>query len=332
MKSHASLGKVGARQLCRVALSLLIFAGVSTSTQASQPDQGGTSAKERLVLMPLRVGEESQNMLGAMETALVQGLQRKYEVFAGDEVAQKAREIFKRESNTAKNECDETRCMENIAIAFQSELIATANVTKIEGGYLLALSIRNVMDNKAVYSNSIPCERCSAFQVVDRLKEMGPQSQGEAVTQEQRVWLAAERAGDEASYQNYLTDYPQGSYVGLAQARISKLRSSGSIANEEQVLWQAAQDSYTIQSAQAYLDRYPDGKYAELARSRIKKLRDGDNAARQQNAQAENKNVIPAEERLREAEAANQAQDKVISPIRAIPRYLEKILPHVIKH
>jgi hypothetical protein len=96
-------------------------------------------------------------------------------------------------------------------------------------------------------------------------------------------------------------------------------------------LWQAAQDSDTIQSAQAYLDRYPDGKYAELARSRIKKLGEGDNAARQKNAPAENKNMISAEDRLREAEAANQAQDKVISPIRAIPRYLEDT-SHVIKH
>ena len=89
-------------------------------------------AKERLVLMPLRVGDEIQNMLGAMETALAQGLQHQYTVFAGEDVAKKTREIFKKES--AKKNCDETRCMEDIAIAFQSELIATANVTKIEGG------------------------------------------------------------------------------------------------------------------------------------------------------------------------------------------------------
>lgn len=128
---------------------------------------------ERLVLMPLRVGDESRNLQGAMETALVQGLQQNYIVLSGEQVAQKAREIFLKESrNTAKKECDETRCMQNIAEAFQAELIATANVTKQDGGYFLALSIQNIFDNKVVYSNSMPCKNCDSFQVVEKLKEL----------------------------------------------------------------------------------------------------------------------------------------------------------------
>jgi hypothetical protein len=128
---------------------------------------------ERLVLMPLRVGEEDKRLQGAMETALVQGLQQNYIVFAGEQVAQKAHEIFLKESrNTAKKECDETRCMQGIAEAFQAELIATANVTKQDGGYFLSLSIQNIFDNKVVYSNSVPCRNCDSFQVVDKLKEL----------------------------------------------------------------------------------------------------------------------------------------------------------------
>lgn len=128
---------------------------------------------ERLVLMPLRVGEEDKTLEGAMETALVQGLQQNYTVFSGEQVAQKAREIFLKESrNTAKKECDETRCMQGIAEAFQAELIATANVTKRDGGYFLSLSIRNIFDNKVVFSNSVPCESCTTFQVVNKLKEL----------------------------------------------------------------------------------------------------------------------------------------------------------------
>lgn len=137
------------------------------TVKAPKPQQ---APKERLVLMPLRVGEDIQNMLGAMETALAQGLQQKYEVFSGMEVEKKTREIFRKES--AKKNCDETRCMEDIAIAFQSELIAVANVTKIDGGYLLALSIRNVFDNKSVHNNSVPCKGCDVFQVVEKLKEL----------------------------------------------------------------------------------------------------------------------------------------------------------------
>jgi hypothetical protein len=128
---------------------------------------------ERIVLMPLRVSDEDKSLQGAMETALVQGLQQNYIVFSGEQVAQKAHEIFLKESRTtAKKDCDETRCMQNIAEAFQAELIATANVTRKSGGYFLALSIQNIFDNKVVYSNSVPCENCNEFQVVDKLKEL----------------------------------------------------------------------------------------------------------------------------------------------------------------
>ena len=132
-------------------------------------------AIERLVLMPLRVPDEDSSLLGPMETALVQGLKEKYEVFSGEQVSQKAREIFLKESHsttTAHKNCDETRCMQDIAEAFQAELIATANVSKRPDGYFLAISIQNIFDNKVVYSNSIPCKNCDAYQVVDKLKEL----------------------------------------------------------------------------------------------------------------------------------------------------------------
>ena len=131
------------------------------------------SSKERLVLMPLRLSEEDKNLQGAMETALVKGLQRKYEVFSGEQVAKKAREIFLKESrNTAHTECDEIRCLQGIAEAFQAELLATANITKQDGGYFIALSIQNLYDNKVVQSESVACEGCNAFKVIDKLKEI----------------------------------------------------------------------------------------------------------------------------------------------------------------
>jgi hypothetical protein len=157
---------------------LLTFAS-TLQIKSAIPDKVTKPSKaptERLVLMPLRVGEEDKTLEGAMETALVQGLQQNYVVFSGEQVAQKAREIFLKESrNTAKKECDETRCMQGIAEAFQAELIATANVTKRDGGYFLALSIRNIFDNKVVYSNSVACKGCDTFQVVDKLKELSSQ-------------------------------------------------------------------------------------------------------------------------------------------------------------
>jgi hypothetical protein len=131
------------------------------ASKQNKPAKLALQEKEKLVLMPLRVPEEDKNLTGAMETALVEGLQQKYAVFSGEQVSQKAHEIFMRESrNTAHRECDVTKCMQNIAMAFQAELIATANVTKQDGIYYLALSIQNIFDNKVEYSKSLTCKNC----------------------------------------------------------------------------------------------------------------------------------------------------------------------------
>jgi hypothetical protein len=144
---------------------------VAQSKPAKTKSNAAGTPTERLVLMPLRIPEEDKNLQGAMETALVEGLQKTYTVFSGQRVAQKAHEVFMQESkDSAHSECDETRCMQNIAEAFQSELIAIATVSKQDGTYFLALSIQNIFDNKAIYSKSTPCENCNGAQVVEALK------------------------------------------------------------------------------------------------------------------------------------------------------------------
>lgn len=139
----------------------------------AKPAKPQGAQKEPLVLMPLRLAESEQSLQGAMETALIEGLAKKYKVYSGEQVAKKARVIFAKESkNTAHKECDETRCLQGIAESFQSELLAIASVTKQQGGYFLALNIRNLFDNQDVYSKSLPCKSCDAFQVVEKLKEL----------------------------------------------------------------------------------------------------------------------------------------------------------------
>jgi hypothetical protein len=180
------------------------------------------SDKDRLVLMPLRLTEDIQFMQGAMETSLVEGLQEKYLVFAGEDVAKKTREIFKKA--TEKQKCDETRCLQDIAIAFQSELVAVANINKIEGGYLLALSIRDVMTNEAVYSKTIPCEGCNPFRVVDRLKELGGATLVVAHTVSVIPEVSAKALSQSESVLKQIDNLPNGNYVtqgGLTWSPIS---------------------------------------------------------------------------------------------------------------
>jgi deoxycytidylate deaminase len=156
-------------------IAILCLSAVPLQSQAATKSKhkAEESTKERLVLMPLRVPEEDKNLTGAMETALVEGLQQKYEVFSGELVAKKAHEIFLKESrSTSHKECDETRCLQGIAESFQAELLAVASVTKQDGGYFLALSIRNIFDNKDIYSKSLPCKGCDSFSMVAKLKEI----------------------------------------------------------------------------------------------------------------------------------------------------------------
>lgn len=141
--------------------------------------------KERLVLMPMRLDEANSNLLTAMESSLVEGLQHKYVVYSGERVQKKVREVFNKESRRAKTECDETRCFQDIAITFQAELIAVANVTRLDDGYFLSFKVQNVFDDKVVYSKSLPCERCSAYVVVEKLKSLigdGQREQLDAVS------------------------------------------------------------------------------------------------------------------------------------------------------
>jgi formylglycine-generating enzyme required for sulfatase activity len=253
--------------------------------------------------MPLRVPDEDKNLQGSMETALVQGMRLQYEVFSGEQVAAKAKAIFLKESrNTAKKECDETRCMQDIAIAFQAELIATANVTKRADGYFLALSIQNIFDNKVVYSNSIPCKNCDAYQVVDKLKELSgasvqaptsatspdlpaPIPAANKNDPEAVLWVEAQKGNTLDDYQVYLDSYPKGKYIPFAKARIKKIKDAAEAAAEQQQqqAWDQAQQENSETSYGNYLNAYPAGRFAGFAKIRLDKLKN-DVAAKEEAA------------------------------------------------
>ncbi len=151
-----------------ISFSLLISSTVFAAKPT--PSTQTTPRKQKLVLMPIIVSSEDMRLRGQMETALVEGLQEKYIVFSGDNVLQKQREAFAKESREAKGDCDQTKCMQNIAESFASELVAVAHVTKQDGGYFLSINIQNIFDEKVVYSKSLAYENQTAFQVINSLK------------------------------------------------------------------------------------------------------------------------------------------------------------------
>ena len=285
------------QNLIAILIACICYA-VHPDNVAAQESKGKTAEvtkpeKERLVLMPMRVAEDNRNMLSAMETALVQGLQQKYVVFQGEQVANKAREIFLKESrNKASNECNEIRCLQNIAGAFQAELIATANVTKIDGGYLLSLNIQNIFDNKAVYTNTLPCRNCDGFQIVEKLKVLDNEAlpastqtgnaaltslpNTGAILSDNAAWDEAQKGNKIGDYRAYLGQFPRGKYAMIAEGRINLLEEQASTerSQQDQNAWSNATTTATEVGYQEYLNRYPQGLYIVQAKARIKKLQE----------------------------------------------------------
>ena len=274
-------------KLCNlIGIVILCLIAIPLQSQAANPNTK-QSDKERLVLMPLRVDDEDKNLLGAMETALVEGLKLKYEVFSGERVAQKAHEIFMKESrNTAHTECDETRCMQNIAEAFQAELIATANVTKQGGGYFLALSIQNIFDNKVEFSKTLTCEGCNAFKVVEKLKELSGNSSNaeasEAAMAAERKAKAEELKQEQLAFEEKLRNADAAERKRLLDAKaeddkhLAELKAQAE-AKRKSSATQAPSDFPTVESAITEINRLKEniktieaGYETELGQTRQK--------------------------------------------------------------
>lgn len=118
-------------------------------------------------------------------TAIVNALKEKYVVLSGDQVDAKVNEIFEKESRESI-ECDTEKCFQDIAIAFQAELIASCTVLKVEGGYMLNLQINNVIENRSIVAESEPCKGCDQFKIINLLKAMAKGVPPDSSTTEHR--------------------------------------------------------------------------------------------------------------------------------------------------
>jgi len=155
------MGKNGGVRILALTLSLFI----------AVPPAFCAEIKPTVVLMPVKAKGLDRMELSAYRAALAESLSKKYDVFTGEEVDRKINEIFEKESREAM-QCDTTKCFQEVAIAFQSELIATSMVLPRGPSYLLRFEIINILDNKVVYARSQPCENCSEVQVVEMFKVM----------------------------------------------------------------------------------------------------------------------------------------------------------------
>ncbi len=125
------------------------------------------AAKPNLVLLPIDVSQQDVDLSSEYGSALQEGLQSRYTVFYGAAVEKEL------EKEYSKLDCNAETCNQNIAIAFNGELIADASVKAISVGYLLKLVIRNVLTSEISESQTVPCRKCDSLNVVEKLKKMG---------------------------------------------------------------------------------------------------------------------------------------------------------------
>lgn len=116
--------------------------------------------KKNLVLLPISVSQSDNEFQQEYGAALQQALSKKYRVFYGADVEKAL------EKEYLKPECTVESCLQNVAIAFNGELIADAAAKKTKNGYLLKVVIRSVIDDEVVESYSHPCRDCDELSVL----------------------------------------------------------------------------------------------------------------------------------------------------------------------
>ncbi len=178
-----------------LALLCVLLAYAPESALGAEAAQAVKDKKAGIVLMPLRVGKGiSSEYSSAYETAIRESLSMKYIVYSGKRVEDKIQEVYQKRSAEAKEgeHCDETRCLQDIAIEFQSELLATASISKSDAGYMISLNVINIMEDKTEYSKSEFCEKCSEGKLIGILKKMAMVGGAEIVAEAKKADEAAE--------------------------------------------------------------------------------------------------------------------------------------------
>jgi formylglycine-generating enzyme required for sulfatase activity len=316
----------------------------AAAAQAAAPTAPAAVEKERLVILRPNVPETDQEQTAAMETALVEGLQARYQVFAGEQVSRIARKMADGEIGTEEHECDETRCLTNIALHFESELLGLTSVTKKDGNYFIAFVIRNVVDNNVVFSKSTTCRQCDAIQVIEKLKELSgpvlsaPPAVAAPVAQtaepvaptpapinpldtESLQWAEVLKGNSVDEYEAYLASYPKGKFALLAKGKIKKLKeqqaaetqrqqaqAAAERVQQDQTAWESASREASESSYQTYLNQYPQGSYVNLANARITKIRKETAANAERQAAEAQRQQAAAEQAQRELVLAQQRQ------------------------
>lgn len=117
-------------------------------------------------------------------------------------------------------------------------------------------------------------------------------------TLEITFWNSIKDGESPALFESYLEQFPRGTFVGLAQAKIATLkqRKEAAARQSDTAFFQAIQNSTNKTDFQAYLTQYPNGTFAALAKARIAAIEEQEKKAiAAASSQAASKTAIDAD-------------------------------------
>lgn len=105
---------------------------------------------------------------------------------------------------------------------------------------------------------------------------------GNIVNAEDVFWADSKSAGNKEAFDAYIKSYPNGKYVNLAKANISKLNGKSAIDNsaarnaimEEMALWNESKKIGDKKYFEVYISKYPGGFFVGLAKESIRLIQE----------------------------------------------------------
>jgi len=91
-------------------------------------------------------------------------------------------------------------------------------------------------------------------------------------------WESIKDSRRAADYEAYLEQYPEGTFVALAQTRLEEIVAAHGHVRDPQdrevelAFWESVRESDNPDSLKAYLQKYPEGEFRPLAEIRLKEL------------------------------------------------------------
>lgn len=171
--------------------------------------------KPGLVLLPVQGPEIGEYDQAVYRNAVAKGFAARYTVFSGSEVD-------RRLQKTAKKVCDETQCLQDVAIQFQARVVARAIVVKEANGHALTVEARDIFDDRIVLAETRYCRFCDKQQIVDALQGLTtPRARPETLVAEEAAVQVME-TGDASQAILIVETKPSAAEVWLGSTRVGE--------------------------------------------------------------------------------------------------------------